>query len=227
MEQIMAKKILVIEDSHLMCHILEQELSNKGFEVIVAYEGKAGLIKAAEVKPHMIILDLVLPDIPGEEICRDLKKSPETEKIPIIMLTGKDSDADRVVGRVLGADSYIVKPFDIGRLLEEISKYIAMMLLAVCVSINCVALAAEDNETQQVPPGMELIKVGEHSVYVAKGTRVVQKGSQLVLEPPDEFIARKILALEQEIERLKALLQDMRLQIEELRKAKEAHNGPG
>jgi cell division protein FtsB len=72
---------------------------------------------------------------------------------------------------------------------------------------------------------MELIKVGEHNVYVAKGTRVTQRGSQLILEPPDEFIARKILALEQEIAQLKAKVEDMRLQIEELKKVKEADNG--
>ena len=221
----MSKKILVIEDSHLMCQILEKELSKKGFEVITAYDGKGGLLKAREIRFDAIILDLVLPDIPGEEVCRDLKKFPETEKIPIIMLTGKDSDVDRVLGKVLGADSYIAKPFDMGRLIEEISKYIAVVMFAVCVSISCLASAAEDNQTQQVPPGMELIKVGEHNVYVAKGTRVTQRGSQLILEPPDEFIARKILALEQEIAQLKAKVEDMRLQIEELKKAKEADNG--
>jgi DNA-binding response OmpR family regulator len=225
MEQIMSKKILVIEDSHLMCHILEQELQQKGFEVVTAYDGKGGLLKAREIIFDAIILDLVLPDIPGEEVCRELKKFPETEKIPIIMLTGKDSDADRVVGRVLGADSYVAKPFDIGRLMDEISKYIGLTIFAVCVFMNCLAQGAEDNQTLQVPPGMELIKVGEHNVYVAQGTKVTQKGSQLVLEPPDEFIARKILALEQEIAQLKARVEDMRIQIEALKKAREADNG--
>jgi DNA-binding response OmpR family regulator len=221
----MPKKILVIDDSHLMGHVLEKELHQNGFEVIVAYEGKAGLLKAGEIKPDIIILDLVLPDMPGEEVCRQLKKDHRTEKIPVIMLTGKDSDVDHVVGRVLGAQAYIAKPFDLGQLMGEISKYIAMVLFAACVSISCIASAAEDNQTQQVPPGMELIKVGEHNVYVAQGTRITKKGSQLILEPPDEFIARKILALEQEIAQLKAKVEDMRLQIEELKKAKEADNG--
>jgi DNA-binding response OmpR family regulator len=221
----MSKKILVIDDSHLMGHVLEKELHQKGFEVVVAYEGKAGLLKASEIKPDIIILDLVLPDMPGEEVCRQLKKDPGTEKIPVIMLTGKDSDVDHVVGRVLGAQAYIAKPFDLNQLTEEISKYIAVALFAVCVSISCIASAAEDNQTQQAPPGMELIKVGEHNVYVAKGTRVTKKGSQLILEPPDEFIARKILALEQEIAELKSGIQDLRLQIEELKSAKEADNG--
>jgi DNA-binding response OmpR family regulator len=221
----MSKKILVIDDSHLMGHVLEEELSKKGFEVVVTYEGKSGLLKAAEIKPDIIILDLVLPDMPGEEVCRQLKKDPETEKIPVIMLTGKDSDVDHVVGRVLGAQAYIAKPFDLSQLMEEISKYIAVILLAVCISKACIASAAEDNQTQQVPPGMVLIKVGEHNVYVAKGTKVTQRGAQLVLESSDEFVARKILALEQEIAELKSSIQDLRLQIEELKSAKEADNG--
>jgi DNA-binding response OmpR family regulator len=125
----MGKRILVIEDSHILCFMLEEALQNNGFEVIVAYDGKGGLLKAQVCKPDIILLDLVLPDIPGEEVCRDLKKFPDTERTPIIMLTAKGSDVDHVVGRVLGAQAYIVKPFEMEHLMTEITKLIAMILV--------------------------------------------------------------------------------------------------
>ncbi|MCU0650958.1 MAG: response regulator [Candidatus Omnitrophica bacterium] len=112
----------MIEDSHLLGHILEEELGRNGFEVTAAYDGKGGILKAREIHFDAIILDLVLPDIPGESVCRELRRFPETEKIPIIMLTSKDTDVDKVVGRVLGADAYIYKPFDLGKLLAEIER---------------------------------------------------------------------------------------------------------
>jgi DNA-binding response OmpR family regulator len=215
------KRILIIEDSHLTCHIIEIELQRKGFEVITAHDGKGGVLKARAIEPDIILLDLVLPDIPGEEVCRELRKYPETEQTPVIMLTGKDSEVDRVIGKVLGAQAYIAKPFEIGDLLIEIYKLMAAGVVVFFLWGGSPAFAAEGNETQRVPPGMEVIKVGEHTVYVARGTRVTQRGSQLILEPPDEFIARKILMLEDEISALKLREQQMLVQIEDLRKAAE------
>jgi DNA-binding response OmpR family regulator len=215
----MGKKVLVIEDSHLTCHILEIELQQHGFEVIVANDGKGGVMKAQVCEPDIILLDLVLPDIPGEEVCRELRKYPGTEQVPIIMLTGKDTEADRVIGKVLGAQGYIAKPFEIGQLLAEIRKWIAVSVLFFCLCGSSAVLAAGGNETQQVPLGMEVIKVGEHTVYVAQGTKVTRRGSQLILEPPDEFVARKIFALEEEINALKLREQQMLVQIEDLKKA--------
>jgi DNA-binding response OmpR family regulator len=219
MEYCMAQKVLVIDDSHLMGHVLETELGRKGFEVIVAFDAQSGLQKAREVMPDIVILDLILPDMPGEEVCRELKQSAGTEHIPVIMLTGKDSDVDRVIGKVLGAQSYIAKPFEFDHLMSEIARLIAMILMALSLSHGSIVSAADRNETQRVPPGMELIKVGEHSVYVAKGTRVTQRGSQLVLEPPDEFVARKLLFLEEEIAALRAKDELLRQQIQDLKAA--------
>ncbi|MFA5099773.1 MAG: response regulator [Candidatus Omnitrophota bacterium] len=217
----MAKKVLVIEDSHLTCHIIEVELRQKGFEVITAHDGKGGLMKARACEPDIILLDLVLPDIPGEEVCRELRKYSETEHVPIIMLTGKDAEADRIIGKVLGAQAYMAKPFEIGLLLTEIYKWISMSVLLFCLCGSSPVCAADVNETQQVPLGMEMIKVGEHTVYVAQGTKVTRRGSQLILEPPDEFVARKIFALEDEISALKLREQEMFQQIEDLKKSVE------
>jgi response regulator RpfG family c-di-GMP phosphodiesterase len=148
-----------------------------------------------------------------------LRKYSETEKVPIIMLTGKDTEADRVIGKVLGAQGYMAKPFEIGQLLAEIRKWIAVIFLLFCLCGSSAALAADGNETSQTPPGMEVIKVGEHTVYVAQGTKVTKRGSQLILEPPDEFVARKILFLEEEISALKLREQEMLRQIEDLKRS--------
>jgi DNA-binding response OmpR family regulator len=216
-----AKKILVIEDSLLLSQILEEALHKKGYEVITAYDGKGGLLKASACKPDIVLLDLVLPDISGEEVCRNLKKYPDTERTPVIMLSGKDSDTDRVVGKVIGAQAYISKPFDLEVLFFEIAKLIAVVIFAISVFFYLPVLAADTNEIQQVPPGMDVIKVGEHTVYVAQGTKVTQRGSQLILEPPDEFVARKILLLEDEIAALKIQQQQLSLQIEDMKKSLE------
>ena len=138
----MGKKVLVIEDSRLTCHILEIELRQKDFDVIVAHDGKEGLLKAQTIAADIILLDLVLPDIPGEEVCRKLRKDSRTENIPIIMLTGKDTEVDRVIGKVLGAQGYIAKPFDIDQLLTEINKWIVVMLLVFCICASVSMLVA-------------------------------------------------------------------------------------
>jgi len=118
------QKILIIEDSHFVCTVLEDGLRTSGFEVITVHDGKEGLRRARKDLPALIILDLILPGLPGEEVCRQLKKDSLTEKIPVIMLTGRDSDADRVLGRVLGADAYILKPFDLKNVVDTISTLI-------------------------------------------------------------------------------------------------------
>lgn len=115
------KKILVIEDDKNICRTVELYLKMNSFSVMVSHDGKDGLQKAKEEKPDLIILDLRLPRLPGEEICRQLKREENYNKIPIIMLTAKGTDADRVIGKVIGADYYLIKPFDLDALLEKIN----------------------------------------------------------------------------------------------------------
>ncbi len=105
-------RILVVDDDKDICKLIELLLVKAGFQVITAQDGASGLEQARAMHPDLLILDLDLPGLPGEEVCRELKKDPATEVIPVIMLTGKDSDADRVIGRVIGASYYIPKPFD-------------------------------------------------------------------------------------------------------------------
>ncbi|MCX5708851.1 MAG: response regulator [Candidatus Omnitrophica bacterium] len=118
------KKVLIIDDSSTICAILEKALSEKGFEVMVCQDGKCGIKSAQELAPDIILLDLILPDLPGEEVCRNIKRNPKTENIPVVMLTAKSDEVDRVIGKVLGADAYIPKPFNMDDLFSRIQELV-------------------------------------------------------------------------------------------------------
>ena len=105
------KKILVADDEPDVLHLVAINLKNAGFNVIKAGDGLSALTKARETHPALIVLDLMLPEMSGLEVCRVLKKEPMTAQIPIIMLTAKSEEVDRIVGLELGADDYLTKPF--------------------------------------------------------------------------------------------------------------------
>lgn len=114
------KKILVIEDDKDISRTIVIRLEMEGFEPLTAYDGKEGLEKAKGSGADLVILDLKLPGLPGEEVCRELRKEEEYETLPVIMLTAKDTDVDKVIGKVIGANYYISKPFDMDGLVEKI-----------------------------------------------------------------------------------------------------------
>jgi two-component system, OmpR family, phosphate regulon response regulator PhoB len=105
------KSILIIEDEKDIVDLIEYHLKQSGFSVISALDGSAGLEKAKKKNPNLIILDLMLPEMDGKDICRSLKSNPLTQSIPILMLTAKAEETDRLVGFELGADDYVTKPF--------------------------------------------------------------------------------------------------------------------
>lgn len=104
----MAKKILVVDDEKTIVDIEKFNLTKEGYEVFVAYDGEEALKQVTEVDPDLIILDLMLPKIDGLEVAREIRKTKDT---PIIMVTAKDSELDKVLGLELGADDYVTKPF--------------------------------------------------------------------------------------------------------------------
>ncbi|MCX5678702.1 MAG: response regulator [Candidatus Omnitrophica bacterium] len=114
------KKILVIEDDKDISRTIKLYLEGEGFEVITVSDGKEGLQKAKAAGEDILILDLMLPGMPGEEICRELRKEEKYAALPIIMLTAKGTDAEWVRGMVLGANYYITKPFEMDDLLSTI-----------------------------------------------------------------------------------------------------------
>jgi two-component system phosphate regulon response regulator PhoB len=105
------EKVLVVEDHKDTRDLLEYNLSNADFDVVSASDGHDALTLASKEKPHLIILDLMLPGLDGLEVCRRLKQKIETSQIPVMMLTAKGEEVDRIVGLELGADDYVVKPF--------------------------------------------------------------------------------------------------------------------
>lgn len=116
----MKKKILIVDDEPEIVEVLRRFLERKGYEVSVAMDGEEALKKTRQDLPDFIILDLNLPKLSGEQVCREIRAVESTKRIPIVMLTGKSSDADRVIGRVIGADRYLTKPFEINNLLKII-----------------------------------------------------------------------------------------------------------
>lgn len=103
--------VLVIDDEEDLIELVRYNLSKEGFDVIGACDGESGISLAVHKKPDVVIIDLMLPGIDGLEVCRSLRTKSETSHIPVIMLTAKSSESDRVVGLELGADDYITKPF--------------------------------------------------------------------------------------------------------------------
>ncbi len=113
----MMNKILIIEDEAKIARFVELELKHEGYEVQTAFDGRSGLALSLSWQPDLLILDLMLPELSGIEVCRRLRQQSD---IPIIMLTAKDDVSDKVMGLDMGADDYMTKPFAIEELLARI-----------------------------------------------------------------------------------------------------------
>ncbi len=119
------KKILIVEDEESLLKLESILLISKGFEVKGVPNGRAALEAVAEDKPDLVLLDIMLPEIDGFEVCRQLKSDPATRHIPVIMLTAKKSREDMVRGEKVGADWYITKPFKSAMVIETIQRFLA------------------------------------------------------------------------------------------------------
>ena len=113
-------RILVVEDEQDLQQVLDYNLRQGGHEVTVTQLGAEGLKVAREQRPDLVLLDLMLPDLSGTEVCKQLKEHPATRGTPVIMLTARGEEIDRVVGFELGADDYVVKPFSVRELMLRI-----------------------------------------------------------------------------------------------------------
>ncbi len=116
----MKEKILIVEDEKDIIKMLRYNLEKEGFKVIDARDGEDAMDSAVRQQPNLILLDLMLPGMDGLEVCKALKKESKTNPIPIIMLTAKSQESDKVVGLELGADDYITKPFSPRELIARI-----------------------------------------------------------------------------------------------------------
>ncbi|MEM7426173.1 MAG: phosphate regulon transcriptional regulator PhoB [Pseudomonadota bacterium] len=115
-----AANILIVEDEPAQLELLRYNLEKEGFGVHGAADGEEGLLVADEEEPDLIILDWMLPKVSGIEVCRQLKRQERTQKIPIIMLTARGEETDRIRGLDTGADEYVVKPYSIKVLMAQV-----------------------------------------------------------------------------------------------------------
>ncbi|HEY2732365.1 MAG TPA: phosphate regulon transcriptional regulator PhoB, partial [Polyangiales bacterium] len=116
----MSARILIIEDEEPLTLLLRYNLEAEGYEVDTSARGDEGETKLKEMPPDLLVLDWMLPGMSGIELCRRLRARPDTERLPIIMLTARGEESERVRGLATGADDYIVKPFSVAELLARI-----------------------------------------------------------------------------------------------------------
>jgi two-component system phosphate regulon response regulator PhoB len=116
----MNPSILVVEDEDALATLLEYNLSKEGFRVSLAPDGEEALLKVDEEAPDLVILDWMLPKVSGIEVCRRLRQGAKTRNLPIIMLTARGEESDRIRGLDTGADDYVVKPFAMSELTARV-----------------------------------------------------------------------------------------------------------
>ncbi|AOT70589.1 response regulator transcription factor [Geosporobacter ferrireducens] len=155
------KKILIIEDEEAISNLISYSLKKEGFITNVAANGEEGLKLLKEFKPDLIILDLMLPDISGFEICKTITRE---YIIPIIMITAKSDTVDKILGMELGADDYITKPFDIREVIARIK--------AVFRRIDLISEAGENNEFEGIRIGKNIEIFKEKREVFKDNTRV-------------------------------------------------------
>ncbi len=112
--------ILIVEDETALVELLTYNLEKAGFQVTVARDGEEAMLAVAEAKPDLILLDWMLPYISGIEICRRLRRNPDTSDLPVILLTARGEEGDRIRGLESGADDYVVKPFSPSELIARV-----------------------------------------------------------------------------------------------------------
>jgi len=118
------KKILVVDDEVDLVETVRFSLELEGFDVLVSYNGEDALNQARKESPDLIILDLMLPKLDGYKVCRLLKFDERYKHIPILMLTAKTQEKDKILGKETGADEYITKPFEMDYLMEKVKAYL-------------------------------------------------------------------------------------------------------
>jgi len=165
--------ILVIDDEPDLLELVEFNLKKDGYEVIVAKNGQAGLEIAQKHLPDLIVLDLMMPGIDGLEVCRQLRSDERTRQTPMIMLTAKSAEADRIVGLELGADDYVTKPFSPRELIARVR-----------------ALLRRATTTQETPT---VIRQGDLVIDLTRH-EVTSGGKQVTLTPTEFRILQFIVA---------------------------------
>lgn len=164
------KKVLIVDDEEHIRELIKFNLKKEGYDIEVAINGVEALNIIREIKFDLILLDLMLPEIDGLEVCKEIRRNEETSDIPVMMITAKGEEFDKVLGLELGADDYITKPFSIRELMARVK-----------------ALLRRSNVKKEE----NIIKFGD--VVVNFKTREVTKGTQNVELTLKEFELLKLL----------------------------------
>src|SRR5499427_5351583 len=114
------KRVFIIEDDRDIVELVRYNLANEGFQVAAAHDGVTGLATVKKTPPDILLLDLMLPKLSGLEICREIRRDEALNRLPILMLTARGEEADRVVGLEMGADDYVTKPFSPRELIARV-----------------------------------------------------------------------------------------------------------
>ena len=151
----MGSRILVVEDEPDLAELVALNLRGAGHEVVVCHDGSTALAEVQRSQPDLLVLDVMLPDVSGVEVCRRLRRSPQTVRLPVIMLTARSEEVDRVVGFEVGADDYVAKPFSPREL-----------VLRVEAILRRTSSAAAADGPQAIALGALVIDVPAHRVEV-------------------------------------------------------------
>jgi two-component system phosphate regulon response regulator PhoB len=179
------KTILIIEDEKDLAELVAFNLEKAGYRFMIASDGPMGLDKARTYSPDLILLDLMLPGMAGTEVCKALRSNEKTARIPVIMLTAKGEEIDRVVGFEVGADDYVVKPFSTRELLLRVQAILRRAEPAVnarkIVTVGTIAIDI-DHHTVTVAGKEAVLSTIEFNLLLILAERVgrVQSRNQLL-----------------------------------------------
>jgi two-component system phosphate regulon response regulator PhoB len=181
--------VLLVDDERDLLSLLDFNLRAAGFETVLATTGEQAMSQLRRRVPDLVLLDLMLPDIPGTELCRQLKADPRTKHLPVVMLTAKGEEVDRVVGFEIGADDYVTKPFSVRELV---------------LRLKAVLRRAGPGKTSERPPesvGPIRVDVDAHRAFV--------DGAEVSLTPLEFKLLTTLMARLGRVQSREQLLEDV------------------
>ncbi len=169
--------VLVVEDEPAQREVLKYNFESEGYKVSFAINGEEALLMITEDLPDVIVLDWMLPNVSGIEVCRQVKSRPETREIPVIMLSARSEEGDKVRGLETGADDYVTKPYSVSELLARVRSQLRRSRPTMAGQILVFEDIQLDSETHRVTRNGELLKLGPTefrllSTFIEKPGRV-------------------------------------------------------
>lgn len=176
-------KILITEDEAALQTILKYNLEKEGFETIAVMDGKLAVPTIEKEKPDLVLLDWMLPHLSGVEICKEVRRNHKIRQTPIIMLTARGEEADKVTGLSIGADDYMTKPFSVPELIARINALLRRITPKVSGEQKTFADLVLDEDKKQVTRGGRVVHLGPTEYRLL----------QVFLETPEKVLSREEL----------------------------------